>query len=229
MKHKYFRCVELQTSIRVKSKFTKLISDMFSQVLPLSSVFLCFTTINTDLLGTEPEVTLQIQSVSCFDGADGEVRIAIPDISQTFSTNIYKYSPKANSLEALLKNDTTIFIASGLCAGKYFIEIKSDKGFSYTESVEVPQPYKLESGKILIDKKLSALNASDAILKASPEGGVPPYTYSWNIEGEDKNSPAIKNVEQGTYSCTINDANHCGPVKTTILFNQYVIPDIVED
>jgi len=200
---------------------------MLSHSSLIAILFLCF--FGREILGNEPEVKIISSPVSCFDASDGKIKITIPDVSQVFTAQIYKYSPSGNPIEAQQENNTTIFNASGLTAGKYFIEIKSDKGYSFTQSIEVLQPDKFVSEKIVVEKKLSALNTNDAILKASPMGGVPPYTYSWDIEGENKTAPVIKNVGQGTYSCIINDANNCGPVKVTILFNQYVIPDIVEE
>ncbi len=200
---------------------------MLSHSLLIAILFLCC--FGREILGNEPKVKIISSPVSCIDASDGEIKIKIPDVSQVFTVQIYKYSPSGNQIEAQQDNDTTIFNASDLTSGKYFIEIKSDKGFSFTQSIEVLQPEKFVSGKIVVEKKLSTLAANDAILKASPMGGVPPYTYSWNIEGENKNDPVIKNVGQGTYSCIINDANNCGPLKVTILFNQYVIPDIVEE
>ncbi len=200
---------------------------MFSHSLVIAWVFLCC--FSKDLPGNEPEVTINAIPVSCNGGSNGQIRLIIVDSIQIFSAQLFKYSPTGKSISGEKENDTTCFIASDLSAGKYFIEIKGDKGFSFTKSIEVLQPDKLESGKIFIEKKLSALDAGDAILKAVPLGGVPPYTYSWDIEGESKNSPEIQNIGQGSYSCVINDNNNCGPVKTTILFNQYVIPDIVEE
>jgi hypothetical protein len=200
---------------------------MLSHSLLIAAIFLCC--FSGKILGGEPEIKIDIIPVSCFTYSDGEIRILIPDCEQIYTAEIYGYSPTGNLLEAERRNDTTSFTASNLAVGKYFLLIKSDKGLSFTRNVEIQQPEKLQTGRITVEKKLSALDASDAILKTVPEGGVPPYTYSWNIETEQKHSPEIKNVGQGTYSCIINDSNNCGPVKATILFNQYVIPDIVEE
>lgn len=205
----------------------KIISNMFSHSLLIAWVFLCC--FSKDLSGNEPEVIINTIPVSCNGGSDGEIRIMIPDVSQVFTAQIYKYSPSGNLVKAQRSNDTTSFFTSGLPAGKYLIEIKGDSGFSFTQSIEVPQPDKLEAGKIDVLKKLTTPDANDASLAAIASGGILPYAYSWNIEGENKNLRVIEHVGQGTYTCIINDANQCGPVKATILFNQYVIPDIVEE
>ena len=200
---------------------------MFSHSLQLAVIFLCC--FSGKLSGGEPEVTIEITPVSCIDNSDGIIRIYIPDCQQVYSAEIYKYSPSGNPIEAEQRNDTTSFTATGLTSGKYFVVIKGNKGFSFTRGVEVSQPERLETGKITIVKKLSAPDAHDAILQAVAAGGVPPYVYNWNVEGESKSLPEISHVGQGTYTCIIDDANNCGPVKATILFNQYVIPDIVEE
>lgn len=178
---------------------------------------------------TEPNMIVSTDTVSCYGGSNGAIRIIIPDVSQIYTAYLYKYSPSPISLEAKRINDSTYFLAKNLVAGKYFIEIKGDKGFSQTKSVEVVQPNKLRTGKIEIEKKLSALDAGDAILRATSIGGTLPYTYTWNIDGIMKHSAIIKNVSQGIYTCIINDVNDCGPVKTTILFNQHVMPNIVKE
>lgn len=200
---------------------------MFSHSLLIALFLLCC--FSKHMLGNEPEVNVNTTFVSCFGGSDGTITVKIADISQEFTVQIFKYSPTGSYLEAKQKNDTTYFIASDLTAGKYLIEIKGSKGFTATNNIEVLQHDKLETGKISIEKKLSSPDASDAILKVNPIGGASPYTFCWNVEQENKNSQVLKNVPQGTYSCIINDANKCGPVKTTILFNQYVIPDIIEE
>ena len=200
---------------------------MFSHCSFIAILFLCC--FGKELLGNEPQVEIITTPESCIDRADGVITIVIPDISQTFIATFYKYSHTGKNIDPQVKNDSTFFTVSDLNAGKYFFEIKGSKGFSFTQSIELPEPEKFSSGKIIVEKKLSALDANDAVLMASPSGGVPPYSYSWNIEGEYKNAQVIKNVGQGTYSCVINDANNCGPLKVTILFNQYVIPDIVEE
>ena len=193
----------------------------------IAILFLCC--FGKELSGNEPQVKIITTPVSCTDRADGVITILIPDVSQTFMATLYKYSHTGKNIDPQVKNDSTIITASALNTGKYFFEIKGSKGFSFTQSIELPEPDKLASGKIIVEKKLSAPDATDAILMASPSGGVPPYSFIWNIEGEYKNDPVLKNVGQGTYSCIINDANNCGPLKVSILFNQYVIPDIVEE
>ena len=200
---------------------------MFSRCPLIAILILCCP--GNELLGNEPGVEIITTPVSCNGEADGKITIVIPDVFQTFTATLYKYSHTGNNIEPRVKNDSTFFTASDLNTGKYFFEIKGSNGFSFTQSIELPEPDKLASGKITVEKKLSAPDATDAILMASPSGGVPPYSFSWNVEGENKNAPVLKNVGQGTYSCIINDVNNCGPLKATILFNQYVMPDIVEE
>ena len=178
---------------------------------------------------SEPEIEIVTDSVKCYNENNGGIYIKIYDISQEYTAQIYKYNPGGNPLLPVKENNITSFNASNLNAGKYFIEIKGNKGFSFTKSIGIFQPDKFGADKISVEKKLSSPEANDAVLKANPAGGTPPYTYSWNIEGNDKNSSIIKNVKQGIYSCLINDVNNCGPVKMNIIFNQYVDPEIVEN
>jgi len=200
---------------------------MLFRSLLIALLLLCFS-IN-EMLGNEPKVLIKTFPVSCNKGSNGMITIQITDISQVYTAQIYKYSPTGKPIEPKQINDITQFAVTGLTAGKYFTEIKGSKGFSFTQSIEVSQPEKLGTGKITVAKKLSAPEASDAILKAAPTGGTEPYTFLWNIGEKSEHSQIIKNVAQGTYTCIINDANNCGPVKASILFNKYVLPNIVEE
>ncbi|MBC5837501.1 T9SS type A sorting domain-containing protein [Flavobacterium muglaense] len=65
-----------------------------------------------------------------------------------------------------------------------------------------------------IENTISCFNNNDGILKATGNGGIPPYTYSWFIK-DGSNSytpmtftqPRITNVAAGTYIVQITDAN----------------------
>ncbi|MBN1599086.1 MAG: hypothetical protein JW894_12400 [Bacteroidales bacterium] len=201
---------------------------MFSHKLLITLLSFCF--FSNEIFGNGPEVQIITNSVSCNGSSDGQIIIKIPDVTQEYTTRIFKYSPEGDYLTPKIYSDTTSFNIENLVSGKYFVEIKGDKGFSFTESIELTEPDKLETGKIKINKKLSSPEATDAILQASPEGGVPPYTYNWSSDnGKLKESELLENVGQGVYTCIINDVNNCGPVKVTILFNTHVMPDIIEE
>jgi len=212
-------------SIRVKRKL-KIISGSLIQRLIL---ILMFSVIICGFVkADDSDIQVITDSVSCFGGNDGCIFLVISDTTQQYTAAYFKNSPKSNSLIPVQENNSTFFKIPNLEAGKYFVEIKGNKGSTWTKSIEVTQPDRLESGKITVEKKLSSSDSSDAILRASATGGTLPYSYKWNREGS-ANCALMKNVPQGTYSCIITDANNCSSVKTDILFNSKVLPDIIEE
>lgn len=190
-----------------------------------SFLFMFFLTYS--IYATEPHVNISVIPVKCHNDSNGELTIEISDVTQNYSAQLFKNTPNGKYLNPVKENDITIFKASDLNAGKYIINIKGDNGFSVTENINLPQPGKLESDKITIEKKLSSPEAGDAVLKANPSGGTTPYTYNWSHK-EGARSQTIENVSQGIYSCTIDDANNCGPVVISIIFIEKKDPEIIE-
>lgn len=54
----------------------------------------------------------------------------------------------------------------------------------------------------------TAPNAFDGSATASPSGGTPPYTYSWDDPSSQTTATAT-GLTAGTYTCTVTDANGC--------------------
>ncbi len=48
-------------------------------------------------------------------------------------------------------------------------------------------------------------------------GGIPPYTYQWNVSPPNAVGNSINNVAAGTYTLSITDATNCTAVRTVII------------
>jgi hypothetical protein len=198
-------------------------------ILRISAIIITLFLCISPSLGKVTEVIIETSPVSCYDKKDGAIHLFLIDSTQHFEVTMYKYTPKGIPLKSFKKNDTLCFSATGLEAAKYTLEIKGSGGFSKTRQIQVTQPEALSSNKIKVIRKLSEKDGRNAILEAQPIGGVPPYIYTWNVDEKGKNSQLLENVGQGIFTCTINDSHNCGPIKSTILFNEHVMPDIIEE
>ncbi len=56
-------------------------------------------------------------------------------------------------------------------------------------------------------------------IAVTPSGGVAPYAYTWSANANTGNSSTANNLDGGTYSVTVADANGCTTVSNDIVFN----------
>lgn len=66
----------------------------------------------------------------------------------------------------------------------------------------------------------SCLGENDGSISALATGGLPPYTWLWNNGGQ---NPLLENLEPGTYSLVVTDANSCA-ASDTILMTASSVP-----
>ncbi len=107
---------------------------------------------------------------------------------------------------------------SGLSIGNYFVTITDSEGCKVflAETIEEPTPLILN------------LNAQDAfcgemgILTANISGGTPPYQYQWE-SGAQENT--LTNLDAGTYTVTVSDANDCAASSTASIESDPTILD----
>lgn len=67
---------------------------------------------------------------------------------------------------------------------------------------------------LLLDS-ISCNGASDAVLHAQINGGVPPITYNWSTGAS--NIDSIQNLAPGSYSVTVADASGCSGADTVVI------------
>ncbi len=128
--------------------------------------------------------------VTCFGGNDG-----IASIKVVGGTPAYTYN---------WNNNQTGPAAINLGIGIYEVTVTDANACTQEASVEISQPTELE-----IDLQVQAISCSgavDAIIEASPKGGVPPYRYRWS---NDQTNKLAFNLDNGNYFLTVSDARGC--------------------
>jgi PKD repeat protein len=163
-----------------------------------------YTVVVTDSQGTTSTNTFEITApaalafgtetvanVDCFGNENGQI-----DVSVLGGTPGYSYA---------WSNGATTTSISDLAAGEYTIVVTDDNGCEMSSTYEVEQPDQLEVHQIEI---INATNGEpNGSVSFDVVGGVAPYSYLYNGEVYEDN-PFV-NLEAGTYSLTIIDANEC--------------------
>jgi gliding motility-associated-like protein len=131
-------------------------------------------------------------NVTCNGGTNGSATV-----NATGGTGIYTYS--------WAPSGGTAATATGLAAGTYTCTITDSGGCSSTQQVTITQPSVLSATASATNTTCSGSTNGSATV--SPSGGSPGYTYSWAPSGG--TGATATGLGQGTYTCTITDANGC--------------------
>jgi len=132
--------------------------------------------------------------VSCNGGNDGSA--TVNPIGGT-SPYVILWSPLGG----------TGLTATGLPAGAYTVTVTDANGCVATTSVTINEPA-LFTSAITASTNATCNGICDASATVSANGGVSPYTYSWN-NGAGTNPSATGLCAGLTYTVTITDANGC--------------------
>lgn len=163
----------------------------------------------------EPEKLLLSVSaktnVTCPGGNDGAVEIAVEGASDM--ANVTFEWVGDNFFRSADQN------INNLKAGKYTIKVydsKGDPGYeSQTMIVMVTEPAPLE-----IDfwkKDITCPGDNDGYINIHPQGGTPNYTCVWTGTGVNASDEDQSNLDPGTYTVRISDANGCTMDKDTVI------------
>ncbi|MEX0811345.1 MAG: gliding motility-associated C-terminal domain-containing protein [Chitinophagales bacterium] len=149
----------------------------------------CSITLSDTIHEPEP---LTLTGNSSGSGCDGDAAIAI---NVTGGTPSYSYE---------WSNDSTGNTISNLNSGDYTVTVTDVNNCTASESFNIDS-----TGSFNID--LTAVNAScpgvnDGQITSSVSGANLPLSYSWS---NGQQSADLNNVDVGTYSVTISDANNC--------------------
>jgi gliding motility-associated-like protein len=104
----------------------------------------------------------------------------------------------------LWSNNGTVEDPTGMPAGTYNVTVTDANGCTSQASVTLTQPATAVTATATAQNIL-CLNGTGSVT-STPSGGVAPYTYLWNNGLTTQN---ISNLQAGTYSVTVQDANGC--------------------
>ncbi len=143
-----------------------------------------------------PEITTSevlITNAACNGGDDGSVTVAVSGGTGPYSFNW---------------SDTQIdSIASNLVVGEYYVTVEDALGCSTIDTVNVTQPPVMA---LTTDADSVSCNAAaDGTASVMVSGGVGPYTFLWDANATNQDTPTAVGLDGGTYSVTVTDQNNC--------------------
>lgn len=165
------------------------------------------------------ELTIQDSTLNAFSETFDQTCSYLEDgiIITIASAGIYPYDFSLNGLtdeEVNIEMSNTDGNFSGLAKGIYNVEISSqddqcdDIVLFEDLRVDAPQPISVISSDII---DLSCFGGNDGEITVNISGGVPPYDYEWDLEGDELTSGenVIHNLPAGSYSLKVIDNNNC--------------------
>lgn len=152
-----------------------------------------------------PTLSVTPTNTSCNGTCDGAATVAVVS-----GTPNYTFLWTGGSITG--QTTTTV---SGLCAGNYTVQGTDGNGCKTVKLVIIGQNLVLAGTATSIPVTCNGLSNGSAIVV--PNGGVPPYTYSWSGPCPAPPNNAVAGLCAGNYTVTVTDSNGCsGPVAVVI-------------
>ncbi|MBI2271082.1 MAG: PKD domain-containing protein [Bacteroidetes bacterium] len=101
-------------------------------------------------------------------------------------------------------NGATTTSINNLCAGTYTVTVTDSTGCISSTAFYITQPALLSA--TITPTHISCFGNNNGSAIAAVNGGVSPYSYSWNTGAT---TSAISNLTAGSYSVTVTDNNGC--------------------
>ncbi len=139
---------------------------------------------------TKLMVTLTPFALTCFGSNNGAI-----NTSPTGGTSPYTY----NWGGGIFTQNRT-----GLPTGNYTVTVTDNKGCTATATTFVAEPLALVASPV--PSPLACVGGPTGSVTTSVNGGTGPYSYWW---GGGVTTQNLVNVNSGTYSVTVTDANGC--------------------
>ncbi|WP_375447481.1 hypothetical protein [uncultured Fibrella sp.] len=135
-------------------------------------------------------VTLLLQSVSCFGGADGGIGQLVQG-----GTGAYTYQ---------WSNGRSTSLLTGVTAGTYSLTVTDASGCTGTATATITQPTALSL--LATTQQVTCFGGVNGAINATPSGGTTPYSFRWS---EGSSTEDLSGLATGTYSLTVIDENAC--------------------
>jgi hypothetical protein len=134
--------------------------------------------------------TVTKTDVACFGNST-----ATATANATGGTSPYTY---------VWSNGATASSVSNLAAGNYSVVMSDAYGCTFTQAIVITQPTALSQTSSVTS--VSCYGGSNGSAQLTVSGGTQPYSYAWN---NGTSNALLTNVNAGTYSSIVTDANGC--------------------
>lgn len=163
---------------------------------------------NTITEPTELVINANAQSINCFGNNDGSIELT--STGGTPGYNVLWSGP--NGFSSTLSN------LSNLSAGSYNATVTDNAGCSKTLTAEVGQPVTSISLNLPEIADTICFSASNGTATVVPSGGMPPYTYVWDANGQ--TTATATGLSSAPYHVTVTDANGCTQLDSTFILQK---------
>lgn len=154
---------------------------------------------------TEPailSVSTQTTDLTCFESADGTFTL-----TASGGTGSYSYSLDGSTFAPFDNGSSTTI--SGLVAGSYNWQVRDANDCTISGSnITISQPNEVTATSTVSDA--SCQGSLDGSISIATTNGVQPFSYSLD-GGTAQSSNDFTQLDPGTYSIEVSDANGCGP------------------
>lgn len=153
-----------------------------------------------------PPFTVVVDSVNnvlCNGSATGNIYISV-----TGGTTPFTFA--WNDVNSSVTEDLI-----GVGGGTYTVVVTDSRGCVTNGSAVVTEPFALYLNVASYNDLLCAGDSSGAI-DITANGGIPPYSYVWN-DVNNSTTEDLYNLELGSYSATVTDANGCVATITQVI------------
>lgn len=150
------------------------------------------------LLSTSVTSNYNGQDISCNGSNNGSASVIV-------SGGVPSYS-------YLWSNGATTAAVNGLSSGTYNVVVTDLNNCNTSSSVTINQPPVITISTL--NQNILCFGGSNGMIDATVVGGVAPYSYLWS-NGSLVQDPM--NLQVGSYTLSVTDANGCTGVNTTVL------------
>ncbi|KAB1064753.1 T9SS type A sorting domain-containing protein [Salibacter halophilus] len=162
--------------------------------------------------------TMQVISSITLEGHEGSIQTTQPLCASGTGQLCFNATASSSSLNYTWSNGGNTACISNLSAGTYTVTVSLNSNPNCSEvysGVINPAPPAITFNPNTTDE--TCINSSDGEIVLNVSGGTPPYSYNWT--GSSSTSGTATNLTNGTYSCTVTDANGCTSSSGNISIN----------
>ena len=146
-----------------------------------------------------PEISAVGTDVTCFDGADGEVKVSVNGVQGPF---LYALNSPNFQQDSVFAN---------VPAGEHVVLLQDSMQCTFATSVTLDEPDPIMSTLEVIPETCQNRNG---VVAVQPFGGTAPYYYRWNTGDS---SWLVGNLAAGMYTVSIEDTNGCGTNESAVV------------